>query len=285
MNPVKKQHQSQTNWLQSEYGRSFMDAESVFTDKALRQIGGPRVLLIGDLFQTNKLLDLDFPQLLKVLPEQTKATVVGSSATPFTQVLADPAFLPFAPNTFSSVILPHVLEGHHLPHQVLREAHRVLRPEGCLLITGFNPLSLVSLQRFLLPKAALKGDYYRVKRVRDWLQLLGFEVVASAMYQYAPLCRNSRLRNALNYLNTVGNRWLPMCGAGYMISAKKREAGARMIGRVQFSSVERRRRKLATSHSTTASSSIMSSPSNSSAVANGNFSENLDQLANRSIDQ
>ena len=263
---VKKQDQSQTSWLQSEYGRSFMATESVFTDKALRQIGGPRVLLIGDLFQTSSLLELDFPQLLKVVPDCSKAQAGVCNDVTFTQVLADAAFLPFAPNTFSSVILPHVLEGHHLPHQVLREAHRVLRPEGCLLITGFNPLSLVSLQRFLLRKAALKGDYYRVKRVRDWLQLLGFEVVASAMYQYAPLCNNLALRNALNFLNTVGYRWLPMSGAGYMISAKKREAGARMIGRVQFSNAERRGQKLATSHST--SNSTSSPPNNCSAAAN-----------------
>ena len=262
---VKKVEQSQAEWLKSEYGGSFIAAESVYTDKAMRQIGGPRVLLIGDLFQSNKLLELDFPQLLKVVPNCAKHQPGETKDVTFTQVLADPAFLPFAANTFSSVILPHVLEGHRLPHQVLREAHRVLRPEGCLLITGFNPLSLVSLQRYLRPKAALKGDYYTVKRVRDWLQLLGFEVVGSAMYQYAPLCKNLRLRTALNFLNSVADRWLPMSGAGYMISAKKREAGMQMIGGVKFSSAERRRQKLATAHST--SSTSLSPPNRSSAVA------------------
>lgn len=263
---VNKVDQSQAEWLESEYGGSFIAAESVYTDKALRQIGGPRVLLIGDLFQSNKLLELDFPQLLKVVPNRAKGQSGVCNDVAFTQLLADPAFLPFEANTFSSVILPHVLEGHLLPHQVLREAHRVLRPEGCLLITGFNPLSLIGLQRFLRPKAALKGDYYTVKRVRDWLQLLGFEVVGSAMYQYAPLCKNLRLRTALNFLNAVGCRWLPMSGAGYMINAKKRDAGVRMIGRVQFSSAERRRQKLATSHST--SSSSLSPPNSSAAAAN-----------------
>jgi SAM-dependent methyltransferase len=228
-------------WLASAYGQSCLAAEKIHVDRALRQISGPRVLQIGDTFDCSSLRALDFPQLIQV---DDDLIVVPESVS---SIIADAAFLPFDAGCFSTVVLPHVLEGHHLPHQVLREAQRVLMPEGHLIVTGFNPASLLSLQRYLNPGAVYRGNYYSVKRVKDWLQLLGFEVVGSAMYQYAPLVKSDRLRNALNFINSVGDRWLPMSGGGYMISAKKREVGMRLVGKIAFSGVRRKRQKLATS--------------------------------------
>lgn len=228
------------NWLSSAYGESYFEAETIHVNRALRQITGPRVLQIGSVINAQALIELDFPQLILV-----QETAQGTPRCESQKVTADPAFLPFDEGALSSVILPHVLESHSLPHQVLREAHRVLMPEGHLILTGFNPASLMGMQRFVRPAAVFKGNYYSVKRVKDWMQLLGFEVVASAMFQYAPLVKKAGLRNALSFMNSVGDRWLPMTGGGYMISAKKREAGMRMVGKVKFSNSEKRRRKLA----------------------------------------
>lgn len=229
-------------WLRSAYGRSYISAEKAHLDRALRQISGPSVLKIGDVIDEQMIIDLDFPQLITVHQQWSKQAMLTQHSS--NQVVADPAWLPFDANSLSSVILPHVLESHSLPHQVLREVHRVLRSDGHLILTGFNPVSLLGLQRLIFPRAVCKGNYYSVRRVRDWLQLLGFELVASAMYQYAPLVRNARVRNALGFINSVGDRWLPMTGGGYMISAKKRDAGMRLVGKMRFSGVGRRGRKL-----------------------------------------
>ena len=240
MTALEKTNQT---WLASAYGQSCLAAEKTHVDRALRQISGPRVLQIGDTFDDYSLRALDFPQLIKVNDNPTAAPESVSA------IIADAAFLPFDAGCLSAVVLPHVLEGHQLPHQVLREAHRVLMPEGHLILTGFNPASILGLQRYLNPGAAYRGHYYSVKRVKDWLKLLGFEVVASAMYQYAPLVQSDGLRNALNFINSVGDRWLPMTGGGYMISAKKREVGMRLVGKLPFSGVRRKRQKLATAAS------------------------------------
>ena len=230
-------------WLASAYGQSYLAAEKPHVDRALRQISGPRVLLIGETFDGHSLHALDFPQLIKVND--------GIAAAPesISTIIADAAFLPFDAGCLSAVVLPHVLEGHQLPHQVLREAQRVLMPEGNLILTGFNPASILGLQRYLNPAAAYKGHYYSVKRVKDWLQLLGFDMVASAMYQYAPLVKSDGLRNGLDFINCAGDRWLPMSGGGYMISAKKREVGMRLVGKLAFSGARRKRQKLATAAS------------------------------------
>src|SRR4029450_12400239 len=50
--------------------------------------------------------------------------------------------LPFEANRLRLVVLPHALELARDPHLALREVDRVLRPEGRVVIVGFNPGSL-----------------------------------------------------------------------------------------------------------------------------------------------
>ncbi|MFM1760358.1 MAG: hypothetical protein RLY75_1629, partial [Pseudomonadota bacterium] len=57
--------------------------------------------------------------------------------------------LPFASESIDLLVLPHVLEFAADPHQILREAERVLRPEGRLIISGFNPASLWGMRQYL----------------------------------------------------------------------------------------------------------------------------------------
>jgi hypothetical protein len=80
--------------------------------------------------------------------------------------------------------------------------------------------------------AAPRGVFYSVARVKDWLHLLGFEVVGSAMYHYAPLTQSAFLTRHLAFLNALGDRWLPMLGGSFLISARKREVGMRLVGRL-----------------------------------------------------
>lgn len=242
---------TQLSWLESAYGQSFLCTERGYIGNELRRIIGPRVLQVGNMIEPQQLAALDFPQLVTIRAEQDLAGGnLASGNKGFENsslVIADAAFLPFEPESFSSVILPHVLEGHGQPHQVLRETYRVLRPEGCLLMTGFNPFSLLGVQKHLRAKACYNGQYFGVKRVRDWLQLLGFEVIGSAMYQYAPLSASERLRRGMNFYNAVGDRWLPLSGGAYMISARKRIGGSTLVGSERLSHRRKQRQRLAVS--------------------------------------
>lgn len=210
------------DWFSSQYARQYFDAERAHVDSAIRQAIGPKVLQVGSLLDQKVVDDFDLPFLIRSTGvERTNADLI-----------ADPAFLPLASESFSTVLLPHVLEGNRLPHQVLREAHRVLMYEGYLVLTGFNPVSFIGLQNLLYRKAVFNGRYYTVRRVVDWLQLLGFEVVASSMYQYSPLSSKLRVNKVFNFLEAAGDRWLPMMGGGYMITAKKRGEQMTMVGKV-----------------------------------------------------
>jgi len=217
-------------WLTSDYAQQYFSQERAYLNLGIRQAIGPSVLQIGDYLDQTVVEELDLPFLVRL----------HRSGHEFADVIADPAFLPFEPECFSTVLLPHVLEEHELPHQVLREAHRILKHEGHIVITGFNSLSLMGLQRFIRPKAVCNGKYYTAKRVIDWLQLLGFEISASSMFQYAPLSKNTRIRNTFKFLEAVGDRWLPMTGGGFMIAAKKREPSGTLVGRVRFQQPKRK---------------------------------------------
>jgi len=187
------------NWKNSDYAEQFFQREQPLLSAGLRQAVGPKTLQIDDLIDSRVVLELDLPFCVTAyttMPEKNDTDNRDIDA------VVDPAFLPFSPDSLSTVILPHVLEWHDLPHQVLREVHRVLMSEGHVVLTGFNPASLLGLQ---------------------------------SMFQYAPLSKSPRIRKTFGFLESVGDRWLPMTGGGYMIVAKKREIGINLIGRAKFS--------------------------------------------------
>jgi hypothetical protein len=72
---------------------------------------------------------------------------------------------------------------------VLREVERVLVPEGQVVIAGFNPLSLFGLRRRLAGEATgypWHGQYLSLRRLKDWLALLGFETGLQASGCFVP---------------------------------------------------------------------------------------------------
>ncbi|MBT6539035.1 MAG: hypothetical protein HOL58_06055 [Francisellaceae bacterium] len=92
------------------------------------------------------------------------------------------------------VYLPHVLEDHVNPHEILRETYRILEPEGIALITTLNPVGMLSLPR--LTNKIFKSGYktynmFSALKLKDWLRVLGFEVFSFQPYYYAlPLTYN-----------------------------------------------------------------------------------------------
>ena len=60
------------------------------------------------------------------------------------QVKANPLHLPFAEKSVDACLLAHSLPWCDDPHRLLREADRVLIDDGWLVISGFNPMSLMN---------------------------------------------------------------------------------------------------------------------------------------------
>jgi SAM-dependent methyltransferase len=151
--------------------------------------------------------------------------------------------LPFAENSLDLLILPHSLELSHDPHATLREAERVLLPEGKLIICGFNPLSLwgfkqkrshlykrLNLGDLYLPEA---GEFIAYRRLRDWLRLLNFEVEPGNFGCYRPAVKSEGMLQRFAWMDKLGEQYWPILGAVYFVVAVKRVRGMRMISPIK----------------------------------------------------
>ncbi len=143
-------------------------------------------------------------------------------------VRALPEELPLDTRSVQVVLLAHTLDMSMQPHQALREAERVLAPEGHVIILGFNRASLWGLACLLRRRdrppwcgAAAIG----LSRLKDWLSLLDFELVRGSMLYYRPPVRHAYLRDRLFFLEHIGDRWWPLGAAVYLIVARKRAPG------------------------------------------------------------
>jgi len=145
---------------------------------------------------------------------------------------ADPLQLPLASQSLDLVVLPHALESHLDAHSVLREAERVLRPEGQAVISGFNNASLWGLRRWFTRRSAgspWDARFIGLLRLKDWLQLLSFELNGGRFGCYAPPLEQSRWRERFAFMEKAGARWWPILGGVYVVRAVKRVHGMRLI--------------------------------------------------------
>lgn len=142
------------------------------------------------------------------------------------QVQMDFQLLPFRDNSLDCVLAHHVLDYDPSPHQCLREAARVVVPNGYLVLIGFNAWSFLGLSR-ISPRSLLpqKGRYLSRRRLMDWLALLGFRVEQTEYCHYMPPFLLKRFPNfctkvdaLFSYLN------LPFAGS-YILVARKLVAG------------------------------------------------------------
>ncbi len=148
---------------------------------------------------------------------------LGSIPRENNDLLALPEQLPIAFSNIDLIIASHVLECSQHPHQILREIERVLLPEGHCILIGFNPLSFCGLKRLLLWQKyrAMPQHFYSTFRVRDWLNVLGFEVLSTLS------CKTpAALLSAVTQYHTGTERWqdkFPLVtGNVYLIHAQKK---------------------------------------------------------------
>ncbi len=109
----------------------------------------------------------------------------GGSMLPF-----DGCRLPLATDSVDVLLLHHCLEFSANPHELLREAQRVLIDHGHLIITCFNPLSaygvFANAARFLQQKPVWQRRLLTAAASRDWLQLLGLQPLDLKPHFYRP---------------------------------------------------------------------------------------------------
>ncbi len=140
-------------------------------------------------------------------------------------------YLPFAENCIDLLCLPHALEFSDNPHQTLREAARVLVPEGYLVITGYNPFSFWGVKNLFNRKENYpwSGQFFSISRIKDWLALLSLEFVDAQFCCYAPPLRDEKWLAYFSFMEKFGSKWWPRMGGLYFIVAKKRVVNMKLL--------------------------------------------------------
>lgn len=205
------------NWITSPLGEYIMQAERPLFDEAVSAVFGFNAAQMG-MLESNLLENVRMPRKLRLSSEAG-------------DVRCESTHLPFANTSLDLLLMPHGLDFSANPQQTLREAERVLLPEGHIMLTGFNPLSVWGINRLLQSpeNAPWDGSFFTLMRVKDWLSLLGFDIVSVKMCCFSPPCSKAQWLARFQFLDrTIGNK-SSMMGGVYFIVAKKKVIGMRLI--------------------------------------------------------
>ncbi|MBT1445997.1 methyltransferase domain-containing protein [Shewanella sp. JM162201] len=129
--------------------------------------------------------------------------------------------LPFQNACIDAVLMSLLLEQESDPYRVLREADRLLISGGYLFIVGCNPLSTLFTGK-LLPsyreRFPWQGRFFLPSRVRDWLGLLGYQVISDERFFYHPMIGSPE---RFGFWQDALQAWLPGAGSLYLLVARK----------------------------------------------------------------
>jgi SAM-dependent methyltransferase len=206
------------DWFVTPKGEYVLRWEHAQFDNAVEDVFGFNAVQVGlpgfDLLRQNR------------IPLRTRVGLDTAS-----DLVADGGALPLATGSVDLVVLPHVLEFSAHPHRILREAARVLMPDGQIVISGFNPLSLWGLRALGPGRGEFPwcGRFIGLLRLKDWLQLLSFELNGGRFGCYAPPFSQAAWLERSAFMEKAGDRWWPIAGGVYVVRAIKRTVGMRLV--------------------------------------------------------
>lgn len=206
-------------WYNRPAGQLLLEQERVRLDGILPTLFGYHIVQIGCLLGNDLLASSRISHHVLLDPDGAGAETLRPCA------FAYPDAMPIASDSVDVVLLPHTLEFERDPHQILREADRILIPEGYLVVLGFNPWSLWGLWRLLRGRkghAPWCGDFLSLPRVKDWVALLGFDVVKTERYFFRPPLKNRAIMHKLGFMEPLGRRLWPRMAGAYILVAQKR---------------------------------------------------------------
>ena len=150
-------------------------------------------------------------------------------------VKADLDYLPIAKESVDVVLLPHALELAADPYYLLRQVDSMLRPEGHMVITGFNPFGcLVMRFRFFKKDPVFRqAQLEHLSQIKVWLEVLGYDIQLqrySTVTCFAQREQKTRGVLILEWVEKKLSKWGLQFGNVYCLVAKKRVDSPTLVG-------------------------------------------------------
>lgn len=167
---------------ETAFAQHLLEQETRLLTPLLEQARGYHLLHLGTTPLGGLLRSSSIRHVIEWRPQQALATSPSS-------LIADPAYLPLPDESMDRVFLHHSLALYHRPHQLLKEAARVVLSQGEIWVCALNPWSWQALLRFaprwMQPKSlrALAGsDWISPARLKDWCELLDLHCIEIRPY-------------------------------------------------------------------------------------------------------
>lgn len=205
------------DWYRQPLGQLLAQCEHQALDGVITEIFGYQQLTIASPW------DYDYRNKGRI--QRQYHLSLGSMRVRDMDIVGAAEALPIMTDSVDLLVLPHLLERSDDPHQVLREADRCLVSGGHLIIFGFNPFSFWGMWRKLVGWRGLapwNKRFYSMFRIKDWLSLLGFDVLQEQRMFYRPPINHEP---TMRYLGVMERITWPLPTATYMLLAQKRDIG------------------------------------------------------------
>lgn len=131
-------------YLSSSQGLGLQCVESAYLQEMIKISHNQSILQVGELGDGDLGITSPYDNMTLCQLDKKSSLHLESRIC-----LAQAELLPFMSESFDFCLLPHVLEFHDYPREVLQECVRILKPEGHLYILGFNPWHLQGLMHCL----------------------------------------------------------------------------------------------------------------------------------------
>lgn len=202
------------SWAQLPAGEAIKDAVQTVSNSFSARIFGYHLVKLGTLSSEIALNKCNVKHQIRQTPVQVDATSVLSLSTE----------LPYVENSIDGFLLANELDFCQDPHQLLREVDRCITQDGYIILSGFNPYSLTGIGKYLpLKRGNLLHDarFFSSGRVKDWLQLLGYEIIETRHIMFSMLFIKKQFSLPASWHNRI-TRYFPWCSSVYVILARKR---------------------------------------------------------------
>lgn len=207
-------------WFDMPLGQALLQAELELCAAQLKEIYGYYALQISGHADEDWIHPCAMARQYHAALSPSAIPTISASS-----LVTSPTELPFPSDMFDLVCLPHCLEQVAQPQHLLAEIHRVLVPNGKLMILGFNPLSYwwlwqrIHPTEILAPICALGS--IGLRRLSHWLAGQDYQLLGHRTFFYVPPLNNAERLARMAALSHAVAFALPCAGAVYAVLASK----------------------------------------------------------------
>lgn len=202
---------SHDRWFRQMPGLMVLTEEKAVLDRLFNQMRGNDFLQIGEPYDIRL---IEHARVLRTFFCDAHFRV--HHAKSFIQAYSD--CLPIQSEAIDIVLLMHQLELSKNPRAILEEVYRVLRPNGRLIMFGFNRWGVKQL--FYHEQKSCS-----VGKIKHLLSTLDFELNQHQTICFRPAFKNKLMAKKFLFLEAFGQFCFPYAGSVFMLCATKNIAG------------------------------------------------------------